>query len=176
MKRKIPPRISRIALILAVTAALGTTSALAEQIDNPMYGYWAKFKPGSISRTTARSIASAVTMTLDIEYTLVEVTPEKITVEVKTNGKSGDTPLKQRIARRDVPAKFDKPANTVIKHSTEAITVGGKTYECQVSEETRQSLNMKTWTSDQVPGGVVKAEMKSEGLSVTTLLVEAIAK
>jgi len=31
-------------------------------------------------------------------------------------------------------------------------------------------------SSDRIPGGVVKAEMHSEGLSVTTVLVESSAK
>jgi hypothetical protein len=35
-------------LVIAVMIALGTSAAIAEQIDNPMYGYWASFKPGSV--------------------------------------------------------------------------------------------------------------------------------
>jgi hypothetical protein len=171
-----PTRISRIWLIIAVVAAFSASATFAEQIDNPMYGYWAKFKPGSVLKTTTESISGEVKMTLDSETTLQAVTPEKVTVEIKTDGKSGDTKLKQRIRKQDIPAKFEKPANTVIKHSTEEITVGGKTYKCLVSEETRETVNIKTWTSEEVPGGVVKAEVKSDGLSVTTLLVEATAK
>jgi hypothetical protein len=164
-------------VIIAVVAAFGGSAALAEQIYNPMYGYWSNFKPGSVLKTTTDSVAAGQKTTMDIVSTLLEVTPDKITVEMQTDVTAGDKKLKQRTRKQDVPAKIDQPAGAgAIKHSTEAISVAGKTYTCQVSEETRDTLTVKTWTSDQIPGGVVKAEMHSEGLSVTTLLVDSTAK
>lgn len=169
--------IARLCLIIGVISAFTGSSVLAEKIDNPMYGYWSNFKPGSVLKTTTESIAAGQKTTMDIVSTLLEVTPDKLTIEMKTDGHAGDTKLKQRIRKQDVPAKIDQPAGAnAIKHSTETITVAGKTYPCQVSEETRDTLMIKTWTNDQIPGGVVKAEMHSEGLSITTLLVDSTAK
>jgi hypothetical protein len=169
--------IARICVIIVVMAAFGGPVALAGQIDNPSYGYWAKFKPGSTQKTTTDSVAVGQKTTIEIVTTLLEVTPDKITVETKTDATAGDTKLKQRVRKQDVPAKIDQRADaSEIKHSTETITAAGKTYACQVSEETREGLVMKTWTSEEVPGGVVKAEMRSEGLSITTLLVDSTTK
>ena len=44
------------------------------------------------------------------------------------------------------------------------------------SNATRDTLTIKTWTNDQIPGGVVKAEVRTEGLSITTPLVDSTAK
>jgi hypothetical protein len=169
--------IARIFVIIVVIAAFSESAALAEKIDNPIYGHWSSFKPGSVLKTTTDSVAAGQETTIDIVSTLLEVTPEKLVVEMKTDAHAGDAKLKQRVRKQDVPAKIDPPAGAnAIKHSTETITVAGKAYPCQVSEETRDTLTIKTWTNDQIPGGVVKAEMHSEGLSVTTLLVDSTVK
>jgi hypothetical protein len=167
----------RICLIIGLVSAFTGAAALAEQIDNPMYGYWSHFKPGSVLKTTTDSVAAGQKSTMDTVSTLLEVTPDKLTVEMKTDVTAGDTRLKQRIRKQEVRAKIEQPVGAgAIKHSTEAITVAGRTYTCEVSEETRDTLKIKTWTNDQVPGGVVKAEMNSDGLSVTTLLVDSTVK
>jgi len=72
-------------LALTVVAAFGP-SAAAEQIDNPNYGYWAKFKVESVLKTRTESTTAGQTITLDMTSTLLEVTAEKITVEVKVEG------------------------------------------------------------------------------------------
>jgi len=167
----------RICVIIALVAAFTASASLAEQIDNPMYGYWSHFKPGSILKTTTYSDAAGQKSTMDTVSTLLEVTPDKITVQTDVQVTAGDQKMKQRTRKQDVPAKIDqRPDASAIKHSTESITVAGKTYPCQVSEETREGMVIKTWTNDQIPGGVVRAEMHSEGLSITTLLVESTAK
>src|SRR4051794_18397760 len=63
-------------------AAASTHWARAEQIDDPGYTYWAKFKPGSFSTTTTESDLGAQKMSMQMTTTLVSVTPEKVTVEV----------------------------------------------------------------------------------------------
>src|SRR3954471_2916754 len=169
--------IVRICLTIAVMIAFTGSAAFAEKIDKPMYGYWSNFKPGSSEKTTTDSVAAGQKSTMDTVSTLLEVTPEKITVETAVDVTAGDKKMKQRTRKQDVPAKIDQRADaSAIKHSTESITVAGKTYPCQVSEETREGMVIKTWTSDQIPGGVVKAEMHSEGLSITTLLVDSTVK
>jgi len=162
--------------MLAVVAMSCNLAAAAEEIDNPMYANWAKFKVGSMLKTRSQSIAAEQKMSIDSTATLLEVTPTKLVVEMKTETTSGETKLPTRTRKQDVPAKIAKPADSTIKRSTEDVTVAGTTYTCQVAEETRESVQIKTWTSDRIPGGVVKAEMHSEGLSVTTVLVESSAK
>jgi len=57
--------IARIFVIIAVIAAFSGAAALAEQIDNSMYGYWANFKPGSVLKTTTDSVAAGQKSTMD---------------------------------------------------------------------------------------------------------------
>jgi len=167
----------RICVILALATAFTGSATFAEQIDNPMYGYWSHFKPGSVLKTTTDSVAAGQKSTMQTISTLLEVTPDKLTVQTEVEVTAGETKMKQRTRKQDVPAKVDQRADaSAIKHSTESITVAGKSYTCQVSEETREGMVIKTCTNDQIPGGVVRAEMHSEGLSITTLLVDATAK
>ena len=76
--------------------------------------------------------------------------------------------------KQEAPAKPTRPANaSPIKESAESIVVAGKTYACHVAEEMRDGIQIKTWTSDKVPGGLVKMELRGDGTLMTTLLVES---
>jgi hypothetical protein len=154
-------------------AAVAAT-ATAEQIDDPGYTYWAKFKPGSFSTTTTDSDLGAQKMSMQMTTTLVAVTPEKVTVEVKTTTSAGGRTLTPRVATKDVSAKRTKPPNSSIKESKETvdIKVGEKTYPCRLVEETRDAMVVKAWMNDKIPGGVVTMEMNTEGMAMKTNLVE----
>src|SRR5947199_10609951 len=92
---------------------------------------------------------------LSVEMTskLLEVTPEKVTVEVTTEATTGQMKTPTRVKKQEAPAKLTRPANaTPIKEGTENIVVAGKSYSCHVAEETREGIQIKTWTSDKVPG------------------------
>ncbi|HEX4797187.1 MAG TPA: hypothetical protein VH370_25565 [Humisphaera sp.] len=155
-------------------AAATTTSVRAEQIDDPGYTYWAKFKPGSFSTTTTESDLGAQKMSMQMTTTLVSVTPEKVTVEVKTTTSAGGRALTPQLVKKDVSAKRPKPPNSTIKESKETVdvAVGDKTYPCHLVEETRDAMVVKVWMNEKIPGGVVKMEMNTQGMAMTTHLVE----
>ena len=110
--------------MLTVVATFCNLAVAAEEIDNPVYANWAKFKVGSVVRTHSQSIVAEQKMSLDSTATLLEVTPTKLVVEMKTETTSGETKLPTRTRKQDVPARIAKPADySTIKRSTEDVTV-----------------------------------------------------
>ena len=158
---------------LATAQTFAAAAPAADQIDDPGYVHWSKFKPGSSTKVVTLSETSGLKISTRITTTLLAVTPEKITVEVTTEGESSGTKLPSRTRKRDVAAKRAKPADpSLIKESKETLTFDGKSYRCTLSEETRGTLHIKTWLSDEIPGGLLKAQITDDGTSITTNLVD----
>lgn len=164
-------------LMLMLIGTCFPSAAAAEQVDDPGYVYWSKFSPGSVSTTTTVTELATQKMSMHMTTTLLAVTPEKVTIEVKTETESGGKKLPARVNKREIAPKRTKPPEEVIVNGgTETLTVGGKSYKCQLSEETRQTLHIKLWMCDKVPGGLVKMEMKDEAMTMATNLVEFTIK
>ena len=68
---------------------LGSSKVLAEQIDNPSYTNWAKFKPGSVLKTNTESATAGQKLSVEMTSRLLEVTPDKVIVEVTTEATAG---------------------------------------------------------------------------------------
>jgi hypothetical protein len=162
----------------ALAVAPGRSLAAAEQIDDPAYVHWAKFKPGSVAKTTTESNLGGQKMTIQMTTTLIEVVPEKITVEIKTEVEAGGTKLPSTTKKTAIAAKRAKPAKEPqsVKEGTEDVTVGGKTYACHYSEEMHDTQRIKSWMSDEIPGGVVKFELSDGESTMKTNLVEYSVK
>src|ERR1700744_197273 len=99
---------------MSIVACMAGLSGVvrAEQVDNPAYTSWAKFKPGT-TVTYSQSSDMAMPMGMPAPQTvitekLVEVKPEAVTLEVssqtKVMGQTHVSPPRQQ----DVPAKIDK--------------------------------------------------------------------
>lgn len=160
----------RSALPAAIVVLLFCAVAPAEEISNPAYEAWAKFKPGASTRVIGSTKTMGMETTLEINTKLLEVEADQVTLEVAAsitmNGNKMDQPaqkqqVKARVQKADVPA----PAGE------EQVTINGTTYNCKVYAMTRTqdgtTISAKSWMSDQVPGGVVKIESRTEGSVVS---------
>jgi hypothetical protein len=113
--------------LVAVLAVLGLTSAaFAEQIDNPEYAQWSKYKAGTFvslrQSTEMPGMAdmpgmppgmdmAAMMPQITITTKLTEVKPDALTLEVTTaTSQMGQT--RETKTTRSVPAKIDKPTTT----------------------------------------------------------------
>lgn len=158
---------------LATAQTFAAAAPAADQIDDPGYVHWSKFKPGSSTKVLTSSETSGMKTSTQITTTLLAVTPEKITVEVTSEAESSGTKLPPRTRKHDVAAKRPKPADpSLTKESKETLTFDGKSYRCTLSEETRGTLHIKTWLSDEIPGGLLKAQITDDGVSITSNLVD----
>src|SRR5262245_40348750 len=67
--------------------AVLSSNALAQQVDNPAYVSWAKYKAGSsltLKQTSTMAMMGGMTTETTITQKLIEVKPESVTVEVTT--------------------------------------------------------------------------------------------
>jgi len=170
--------------VLAILVGMGVASA--EPIDNPVYAQWAKFKAGSFVRYAQKSVAMNNETTSEVEYKLLEVTPEKVVVEMSTSMTVAGNKVNVPPTRMEHLAKVEirgSLATTTVagagsgssKQAVEEFVLGDKKLKCNVMEtnvdQAGSKVTSKIWHSDDVPGSLVKSETKLEGpmSSVTSI-------
>lgn len=162
------------ALAIALTCVF---SMAADLVDNPAYQAWAKYKPGTSITYAQESAMGGMNMTMDMTQTLAELTAESAVIDMSiTSSMMPGAPQKQKLtlAAKVEPDKVQDPGKMPPGMKGEAkplgkekVKVGDKEYECQVVSFTGEQQGMKmegkTWTSSEVPGHMVKTEMKATG-------------
>lgn len=175
-------------------AALLTTAARAEQVDNPYYQAWAACKPGTTltvresGASTSIEVGADGGMTetpivLSVRRRLVEILPDMVVIGDSVLSRKGRETLSTIPARIDkrllaMPPGFRLPASAKIadvQDGRETIDVGGKAIETTTHAVTLQSqgasrsatIHARTWSSSEVPGGMAKSEVLVEGLTVS---------
>jgi hypothetical protein len=165
-----------VAASLGLSLVAGQVARAAEeQVENPAYKSWKAQKPGTTVTLESSSAVAGQSFKSEIVQKLVEVTPEAATVEMTTKINIAGAPPQQP-QKVKIPAKVDKSKGTpgqlppgvkgeMKDKGTEKVTVAGKAYSCKVYEFTGESNGIKTtgktWTSEEMPGGMVKLESTS---------------
>lgn len=176
---------TRIATLLVLTL-LAVPAFAAEMVDNPVYQSWAKYGVGTtaVYKSTADMAGTQTAST--ITYKLAELTPEKAVIEMATSmevaGQKIDTPAQ----KMDYPAKVEKtegkPADAPpadLKNSEEKLETAAGAFACKVMEmviaQQGSEGNTKVWSSDEVPGTLVKSETKLTKPVATSTTIELIS-
>ncbi len=188
---------SRLAFAFALCASVAFAQEGAK-IDNPEYASWKDRKVGSTAKYAGKMDMShgeqKMTMETETTHKLLEVTPEKCKVETTTQMSGGGMKMPARPMTREVLAKIEAKDYTgaAMKgkfektgEGDEEVEAGGKKYACHwlsfKGEPEQQGpgamkgpVTFKVWTSKDVPGGMVKFEMKADdgAFSMTQALVE----
>jgi hypothetical protein len=165
-----------VAALLGLSLVAGQAARAAEeQVENPAYKSWKAQKPGTTVTMESSSAVAGQTFKTEITQKLIAVTPEAATVERTTKINVPGVPP-QPAQKMQIPAKVDKSRATpgqlptgvkgeMKDKGTEKVTVAGKEYSCKVYEFTGESNGVKTtgksWTSEEIPGGMVKLESSS---------------
>ncbi len=185
---------------LSIAACMAGLSGVvrAEQVDNPAYTSWAKFKPGTtVTYSQSSDMAMPAGMAapqMTITEQLVEVKPEGVTLEVSSEmtmmGQTHASPPRQQ----DVPAKIDKenvgmPQNVKgevkdMKEGTDKVDVNGKSVDATTREMTvvatepqPMTAHIKMWQTADVPGGTVKVVTEvQEPMKMTSTMTLADVK
>jgi hypothetical protein len=168
--------------VLALCAALA--AAQEDKLDNPEFANWSKFKKGTSVMVKTTSTFDGFTKNSTTISTLVEVGGDKVVVEITTVDKFLGKENKQPPIKRDINktvalpkgAKKEefaggKPPGTY-EEGTETLDVGGaevkaKWYKYRV-DLGGTKIEAKQWTSDDVPGRVVKSEITTTGKLAST--------
>lgn len=154
--------------------------AYGEMVDNPQYQGWKKFGEGSSATLTSTMSAGGQKIESESVRKLVSKADDSVTIEVTASvtfaGQSHSTPPhEQKIA-----AQIDKK-DADVSTSNEKVEAAGKTFDCKVYNITQatpdgKSVTAKVWITDEVPGGVVKMEAKTDRGDVTSILKSYEAK
>jgi hypothetical protein len=184
----------KLALFASVCAFVLACGAVRAD-DNPAYTSWAKFKPGTSTTMAMASDAGGQTSKTETKTTLKEVTADKVVVEVamsmEAGGQKMDMPaqtMEYKKVMDAAPATPDAPKDQPnmpkpeTKTSEESVTVAAGTFKTKCTESKMKMGEMNTvsnvWTSDEVPGGMVKMEATTDGSmkSKTTSELKAFDK
>jgi hypothetical protein len=163
-----------LAFALVLSFASHASAATPELVDNPAYKSWADHKPGTSVTFQQQMSVSGMDMTHEITETLKSVAPDKAMVEfnivMDINGQKHEQKSMHPIAAKVQKGQEGLPPNVKGKMTdagTEKVDVSGKSYDCKVMDFTGQSqqgpATGKVWESDDMPGCLVKMEMKMEG-------------
>ena len=163
--------------IVAATL-LAALPLLAQEKVSPEYEYWASCKPGSWVKTRMEFENQGQKMEFEAVTRLVEVTPEKVIVEMLRRTKSGDRSIDSPPQRTEYKAKEPQKGKTVDERD-EDVTVAGKTLKCRYFEietdtpDKKGKTTVKAWMTKEIPGGAAKSEVLSPQIKspvrITTL-------
>ena len=154
-------------VVVCVSALVALSlAAMAQANKNP----WAKFNPGSWQKTkitTEMNMAGNVNKTqMETKMTLLAKTADKVTVESETTVMGRPTKTKVDIPMSAGVTGTSKPVASP-KIGSETITVAGKTFKCMTAEFQTDTngvkATVKSWTAEEVPGGLVKMVTVTSG-------------
>jgi hypothetical protein len=154
----------------SVVVALLLLGSVQDQ-DNPEYQHWANCKAGSWVKNRMVMENQGKKIEYESVTRLLEVTGEKVVLEILNRMKKDDRAIDQPPKRHEIKAKVP-PQGKTIAEKDEELTIAGKSLKCRYYEiETEATakapkVNLKAWMTKDIPGGVAKSEVFSEGMTV----------
>jgi len=134
------------------------------QGDNPEYGWWSSYAPGSWVKVRVEGEIEGRPFTLDQTQTLIQVDADRVVISRKGT---------MRVDDRDLPASKDRdeilrkhePVLKVEREGDEVITLPTGRTACHWIEgrDVHTNAAVKFWLAKTVPGSVAKAEIRDEG-------------
>lgn len=179
-------RFNKLLSLAAATCLAFGASALAG--NNPAYDSWAKHGVGSTVKLKGSTEAAGQKTEMEITQTLTEKTDEKVVIEVKNTmtmmGNKMDAPAqKMEIPAKapegqGTPAEEAKKAGFEVKESEESVTIAGKEYKAKLIEskgkQNGMDIDAKVWTSEEVPGLMLKTVSSTTGAMASNTIVEVV--
>jgi len=143
---------------------------------------WASFKVGSfvqMKTDTAMEVAGHKTQnSTEMKMTLVDLTPNKATVETEMTVMGHTTKTKVDLPLAGPVSSSSAPSAPPLKSGTETLTVAGKSLACKWTEVENEASGtkavVKAWTSDEVPGFLVKSVTTTKGGANTQTTTEVV--
>lgn len=171
-EREVFMRKSMLITALILLTFLVTVPLLAaEMVDSPMYIHWARFKLGSFAQYTIKSKLPTMTTESEQTQTLKTVTAQKATVQITMVMTVAGNKTQVPPSSMELPAKIEKaklgeykleynPKAKILGKGKEKFTIKGKYVQADWIKAEVEQNGMKTvetiWTSDDIPGTVVK--------------------
>jgi hypothetical protein len=153
------------------TALLAALLLPTQEKDNPEYEYWAGCKPGSWVKNRIEMENQGKKIEYESVTRLTEVTADKVVLEIFMKMKTEDRAIDSPPKRHEIKSKAPPKGKTVTERDEE-ISISGKTLKCRYHEmeteaaEKKPKVNLKAWMTKDIPGGVAKSEVLSDGMKV----------
>ena len=175
------------------TTTTSATTVPEEIVENPFYLAWVKYKPGTTVEFELKTDAVGQQMTTHITQRLVEVSPEKVVVDVEARidvPGIPNPPQPQKQTKTFLPGvpksealRSLRPPGAVgdpIDAAAETVHAAGKEIACTVTEFPGHNGTgegkAKAWRSPQIPGGMVKMESASPVMKVELVVTKVEEK
>ena len=151
---------------MQIVLALAAFLSMAQDKEDPRYKYWSSCKAGSWVKSRMEvEQPGGQKMEMEQVQKLLEITAEKITVEISGTMKMAGKEMPMPARKQEITLKDAKGDVKIEKEGDEEIEVAGKKLACHWYEMTvksgAQEMKMKAWMSTEIPGGTAKAEMMS---------------
>ncbi len=155
-------------LMVALISAVAVSAA--DKVDSPVYQQWAKFKVGTLAKYHQVNDMAGAKTESDIIYTLLEITPEKVVVEMSGEMNVAGQKMEMPKTKMEYPAKVDAGDPVLVKdqpkpdvkQGEEEVDVAGTKYKCKTIEtkidQQGTTGTSKIWSCDTIPGTLVKSE------------------
>ena len=152
--------------LIVAAALLAALAPPAQEKESPEYEYWASCKPGSWVKTRMEFENQGQKMEFEAVTRLLEVTPEKVSVETLRRMKTGDRSVDSAPQRTEYKSR-EPEKGKILNEKDEEITVAGKTLKCRYYEietetpDKKGRTTVKAWMTKEIPGGAAKSEVSS---------------
>lgn len=160
---------------LALSATLAVP-ALAKTVDNPEYGMWKGFGPGSTATYETTTVTAGNTMKATETITLVSIDADKAVISTERVMVVAGREIKQPAMKRTIQAKVDVPDQGAVEQKgpeaktekgNETVTVAGTALACEWTKVQVKTAAGDTtthmWTCKKVPGHQVKLKSSTAG-------------
>ncbi|MFM8476636.1 MAG: hypothetical protein ACKOEO_12680 [Planctomycetaceae bacterium] len=168
---------------LLCCASLPATADESGQVENPVYSRWKKFPVGTRVQYLQITTAGAFEERRIIEYQLQNKSADQLTVEIRSrleHQKAADATTQSQTARRLFrlppgvsPKQFGKAAGRKAD-GTESLKITDRTFNTQwFIADVRVEAGItetKSWSSDDVPGGLVRSFSQTPAAKTTTTM------
>jgi hypothetical protein len=148
---------------------LGLVAALLvvqEAADDPTFKNWSRYKPGTKITLKTEEEAAGKKAEAEITLELKSVSEKEIVLSVTGFVVSGGTKIEYPAKEDKLGPKAKKAAvdpKAKIEEGDEEIETAGKKFKCHWVKSTTEKGWETTWTSDEAPGRIVKAQGEGQG-------------
>lgn len=169
-------------LVLAAPLTFLLATSAQDQVANPEYQAWSKVKVGSSVTLKMQSDSPAGQRSpVMVTLTLEKIADDKVELLSKAEMYADGQKVQTMKTSEERAAKVDaKAVPKSIKEGDETLDLGGKKVKCRWKETEgeweRQKAKIKTWWSDEIPGGIAKRIITPAAAAGVTHVVTAWEK
>ncbi|HYL97383.1 MAG TPA: hypothetical protein VEZ90_00390 [Blastocatellia bacterium] len=163
-------------------ASTGSGTKAAGNTSSANTSPWGGFKVGSFVQTKTTTSMEVAGKSMDTvvegKMTLADLTSDKAVVDIESTVMGHTTKTRQEFPLTGgvTPTGTGATSGVEPKTGTDTLTIAGKSISCKTievdTEQAGNKVNSKTWTSDQVPGFMVKSVATTSGATNSKVTVE----